>query len=81
METQNSLPSKFAVCLDNSGNEASLDVGKLYQVIPDEEAIRHGYLRVIDESGEDYWHAAEMFYLVELPNDLAVTLRGIYQTA
>lgn len=34
--------------------EASLDIGKLYRVIPDKEAESHGYLRVIDESGEDY---------------------------
>ena len=33
--------------------EASLEVGKLYRVIPDEEAESHGYLRVVDESGED----------------------------
>jgi hypothetical protein len=32
---------------------ACLPVGKLYRVIPDEEAERHGYLRVMDESGED----------------------------
>ena len=81
MENQHSLPTRFAVCLNNTGNEVSLEIGKLYQVVPDDEAVRHGYLRVIDESGEDYWHAAEMFYLIELPNDLAATLRGIYQAA
>ena len=29
---------QFAVCLDNSGYRASLEVGKLYQVIRDKEA-------------------------------------------
>ena len=81
MSNQHESSTRFAVCLNNSGNEASLEVGKLYQVLPDEEAVRHGYLRVIDESGEDYWHAAEMFYLIELPQELAITLRGIYQAA
>lgn len=81
MENQHSFPTRFAVCLNNTDNEASLEVGKLYQIVPDEEAVRHGYLRVIDESGEDYWHAAEMFYLIELPNDLAATLRVLYQAA
>ena len=42
----------FAVCLDNEGYEASLEVGKLYQVIPDEEAEVHGYIRAVDESGK-----------------------------
>ncbi|MEK7831922.1 MAG: hypothetical protein AAB401_12590 [Acidobacteriota bacterium] len=81
MKNQHSPPSQFVVCLGNSGNEASLEVGKLYEVISDEEAIRHGYLRVIDESGEDYWHAADMFYRIEIPNELATTLHGIYQAA
>ena len=80
MENQQALLTRFAVCLNNSGNEVSLELGKLYQVLPDDEAVRHGYLRVIDESGEDYWHAAEMFYPIELPRELAATLRGIYQT-
>lgn len=81
MKNQNSSPTQFVVCLSNSGNEASLEVGKLYEVVPDEEAATHGYLRVIDESGEDYWHAADMFYQIEIPSDLATTLHGLYQTA
>lgn len=57
----------FAVCLDNEGYEASLEIGKLYRVIPDAEAAAHGYIRVIDESGEDYAFLAGRFHLVELP--------------
>ena len=61
-------PSKqFAICLDNSGYKASLEVGKLYQVIRDEEADAHGYLRVVDESGEDYAFIANRFHLISLP--------------
>ncbi|MBP6824602.1 MAG: hypothetical protein KA368_23860 [Acidobacteria bacterium] len=71
----------FAVCLNNSENKASLEVGKLYEVIADEEAVKHGYLRVIDESGEDYRHAADMFYQIEIPSELATALHGIYQAA
>lgn len=57
----------FAVCLDNEGYEASLEVGKLYRVIPDAEAASHGYVRVVDESGEDYAFLADRFHSVELP--------------
>ena len=57
----------FAVCLDNEGYEASLEVGKLYRVIPDAEAATHGYVRVVDESGEDYAFSAGRFHRVELP--------------
>lgn len=58
---------QFAVCLDNDGYPAALEIGKLYPVIPDPEAISHGYLRVIDESGEDYAFEARRFVLVDLP--------------
>ena len=57
----------FAICLDNEGYLASLEVGKLYRVIPDNEAAAHGYIRVIDESGEDYAFTANRFHLIELP--------------
>jgi hypothetical protein len=81
MNKDHPTPARFAVCVDNAGNEASLEIGKLYEVLADDEAAQHGYLRVIDESGEDYWHAAEMFYLLKLPGDLAVTLHNAYHTA
>jgi hypothetical protein len=55
------------VCLDNSGYKASLEVGKLYQVIRDKEAETHGYLRVVDESGEDYAFTANRFHIISLP--------------
>jgi hypothetical protein len=57
----------FVVCLDNSDYPASLEVGKLYRVIPDEEAAAEGYLRVFDESGEDYAFVASRFHRVQLP--------------
>jgi len=64
----------FAVCLTNDGYKASLEVGKLYQVIPDKEAAAHGYIRVVDESGEDYGYAAERFFPLEVPQALADAL-------
>jgi hypothetical protein len=64
----------FAVCLNNDGYKASLEVGKLYRVIPDKEAAAHGLTRVVDESGEDYAFAAERFHPVELPATVARAL-------
>ncbi len=58
---------QFAICLDNKGYEASLEIGKAYQIIPDEEAVSHGYIRLIDESGEDYAFSASRFHLLQLP--------------
>jgi hypothetical protein len=60
----------FAGCINNKKYEASLEVGKLYRIIPDQEAESHGYLRVVDESGEDYGYAADRFYRLEVPRPL-----------
>jgi len=62
--------ARFVVCLDNEGYRASLEVGKLYRMIPDDEAAAHGYVRVVDESGEDYAFAASRFHPVELPQSV-----------
>jgi hypothetical protein len=62
-----SKPMKFALCLNNKGYPASLEVGKIYCVIPDDQAAAHGYLRVIDESGEDYAFKANRFVPMKLP--------------
>jgi len=58
---------KFALCLENEGYKASLETGKLYRIVPDSTAKAHGYIRVIDESGENYAFQANRFHLVELP--------------
>ena len=56
----------FAVCLDNRGYETLLKVGKLYRVVPGEEAAAHGYTRVEDESGEDHAYSSNRFYAVRV---------------
>ena len=68
---------KFVVCLNNEGYAASLEIGKLYQTIPDEEAEKLGGLRVVDEDGEDYFYDAEMFCPLQVPPIVAQTLISI----
>ena len=68
------MNTKYAVCLDNKGFEASLEVGKLYEVVTDAEAESDGMLRVIDEDGEDYLFEAKIFYPLIIPADLAFAL-------
>ena len=65
---------QFAVCLNNEGYPASLEVGKLYRVIADEEAAKENLLRVVEESGEDYAFASNRFHVVELPSNVRKTL-------
>ncbi len=64
----------FGVCIDNAGYAASLEAGKLYAIIPDDEAAKHGYIRVVDESGDDYGYSAERFFMLEVPDALAKAL-------
>jgi hypothetical protein len=65
---------QFAVCINNEGYRSSLEVGKLYRILPDDEATSHGYLRVIDESGEDYGYSNDRFFPIEVPEALEKTL-------
>ncbi|MBN2269861.1 MAG: hypothetical protein JXN61_04560 [Sedimentisphaerales bacterium] len=56
----------FALCIENKECE-DLEKCKIYRVRPDDEAVKEGYLRIIDESGEDYLYPESYFVLVELP--------------
>jgi hypothetical protein len=65
---------QFAVCINNEGYPASLEIGKLYRIIPDDQAESHGFWRVVDESGEDYGYSQERFFLIDIPEALKQTL-------
>jgi hypothetical protein len=56
----------LVLCLRNKGYEVSLEPRKIYQALPDTEAKRHGQLRVIDESGEDYLFPESLFAAIKL---------------
>ncbi|MGB3299383.1 MAG: hypothetical protein WBA76_14025 [Phormidesmis sp.] len=67
MKIEQAPLNQFAVCLNNEGYAASLEVGKIYRVIDDKEAIEMGLIRIIDESGEDYAFSASRFYPISVP--------------
>lgn len=75
MKRKTTKAAHFAVCINNEGYKTSLEVGKLYQMIPDAEAASHGYVRVVDESGEDYGYAAERFFPLDVPQAWADALQ------
>jgi hypothetical protein len=58
---------QFAVCVKNEDYPASLEVRKIYEVLPDDKAARHGMVRIIDESGEDYLYPVDYFVPIEIP--------------
>lgn len=56
---------RFAVCITDV--EPDLDARKVYQVLPDESAAKTKYVRIVDESGEDYLYPAKYFAFIEVP--------------
>lgn len=64
---------RFVVCVRNDDCE-DLEVWKIYRVLPDADAAGDGYVRVVDESGEDYLYPADYFLPIELSRDLEEAL-------
>lgn len=57
---------EFVLCVDNTDCQ-DLELRKVYRLCPDKASEKEGYLRVIDESGEDYLYPASYFVRVRLP--------------
>jgi hypothetical protein len=64
---------KFAVCIDNEGCD-DLQIWKLYRFLPDATAAEEDYLRLVDESGEDYLYPSRRFLIVEFSAPVAKKL-------
>jgi hypothetical protein len=77
MRGRHNTTIRFAVCVDNSEYPASLELHKIYRVLPDEDAAADGDLRVVDESGEDYLYPADYFVIVELPQEVRESLMHV----
>ncbi|MBM3123893.1 MAG: hypothetical protein FJZ87_02335 [Chloroflexi bacterium] len=66
--------TQFAICIKNTEYPASLELHKIYRVLPDKEAQADGDMRIIDESGEDYLFPADYFIPIELPQTIVRAL-------
>jgi len=66
--------ARYVICVSNRGYAASLEKRKLYRLLPDTSARKHGLLRVVDESGAGYLYPAARFERVTLPPRLARAL-------
>lgn len=69
MTKENTQP-QFAVCVDNEGYPASLELRKIYRILRDRKAAKHSLMRVVDESGEDYLYPDRFFIPIRLPQAL-----------
>ena len=72
---------QFALCLDNTGNEASLILGKVYRAVPDARAAKDDLVRVVDESGEDYLFSRAQFAFVDLPQAVRPKLLALQKAS
>ena len=66
--------SRFVVCVRNRGFAASLELRKVYRVVPDPAAEGHPLMRVVDESGEDYLFPETCFMTIDLPAPVACAI-------
>ena len=65
--TINTPETSYVFCVKNDDYPVSLELRKVYRVVPDDWATAHGHIRIIDESGEDYLYPVEFFVPVALP--------------
>lgn len=61
---------RFVVCVENEGHPVSLEKRKIYVALSDPASERHGLMRVIDESGDDYLYPREFFLQITLPQSV-----------
>ncbi|RLB12018.1 MAG: hypothetical protein DRG63_12305 [Deltaproteobacteria bacterium] len=67
---------RFALCIENRDCE-DLEKRKIYQIVPDEDVEKEGYLRVIDESGEDYLYPQSYLIPLHLPREAEAALQSV----
>jgi hypothetical protein len=61
---------RYVICLDNENYPVKLELRKVYEVVDDPQASEEGFIRVIDETGEDYLYEASRFAPVELSQEV-----------
>ncbi len=61
---------RLVVCVDNDGYPASLEKRKIYVALRDADAEKHGLLRIVDESGDDYLYPKALFRSVALSHSV-----------
>ena len=70
---QNDKP-QYVVCVRNKDYTASIELRKIYEVIPDADAEAHGMIRLVDESGEDYLYPRSLFLPIKIPQTISHAL-------
>ncbi len=72
-----SAPNHFAICIHNGEYAGTLELRKVYEVLDDASAEKRNYMRVIDESGEDYLYPRSWFIPVTVPENVELLLHEL----
>ena len=72
----NEHTTAYVLCLENSGYPASLELHKVYRRIADPRAEEDGFVRVVDESGEDYLYPRRFFADIAVTAEVKRALAG-----
>ena len=70
----NHLEGSYVLCINDGGYPCSLEVRKVYVTLPDKRAAKHHFIRVIDETGEDYLYPENLFVPIEVPPEATTIL-------
>ena len=68
---------KYVICLSNEGYAASLEVRKLYELLPDPKAAAMHCIRIVDEDGEDYVYPENLFMPMEVSDSVSRALHKL----
>ena len=68
---------RFAICIQNGEYAGTLELRKVYEVLEDPDAADRNYMRVIDESGEDYLYPCSWFVPVSVPEGVEQLLHEL----
>jgi hypothetical protein len=81
MQNSTEHSARFVVCINNTGYPASLEIHKIYCVVPDADATASADIRVMDESGEDYLYPASYFAPIAVPVSVRKSIQKAAQSA
>ena len=71
------MSKTYVICIENSEYPASLELRKIYEVVPDYEAASLEQIRIIDESGDDYLYPTNLFVPIKLPKDAEAAISRV----
>jgi len=59
---------QFVLCIEDKDAE-DIEKGKVYRIVPDSKAEKDGFVRIVDESTEDYLYPESYFVPIDLPDE------------